>query len=74
VGAAPLERHSYRRLPELWNQYETSFGTVYRKQVFAPAPGSRLCNVHVREHGGLNVRYALLFRDYLTADSAAAGA
>ena len=28
----------------------------------------------MREHGGLNVRYALLFRDYLTADPAAAGA
>lgn len=31
-------------------------------------------HVHVREHGRLNQRYALLFRDYLRADSAAAGA
>jgi GrpB-like predicted nucleotidyltransferase (UPF0157 family) len=29
-------------------------------------------NVHVREHGRLNQRYALLFRDYLRADRAAA--
>ncbi len=72
--AAVLGRHGYRRRLEPWNQQETSFGTVCRKQVFAPAPGSRPCNVHVREHGGPNVRYALLFRDYLTADPAAAGA
>ncbi len=31
-------------------------------------------HVHVREQGRLNQRYALLFRDYLRADSAAAGA
>ncbi len=31
-------------------------------------------NVHVREEGRLNQRYALLFRDYLRADTTAAGA
>lgn len=31
-------------------------------------------HVHVREAGRLNQRYALLFRDYLRADHAAAGA
>ena len=31
-------------------------------------------NVHVREEGRLNQRYALLFRDYLRADMTAAGA
>ena len=72
--AAVLERHGYRRRLEPWNQQETSFGTVCPKQAFAPAPRSRSCNVHVREHGGPNVRYALLFRDYLTADPAAARA
>lgn len=72
--AAVLERQGYRRRLEPWNQQEVSFGTPCRKQVFAPAAGDRPCNIHVREHGGPNVRYALLFRDYLTADSRAAGA
>jgi GrpB-like predicted nucleotidyltransferase (UPF0157 family) len=73
-AAAVLEREGYRRRPEPWNQQEISFGTACRKQVFAPAVGGRPCNIHVRERGGPNVRYALLFRDYLTADSGAAGA
>jgi GrpB-like predicted nucleotidyltransferase (UPF0157 family) len=72
--AAVLENHGYRRRPEPWNQQESSFGATYRKQVFAPAPGGRACNIHVRQLGGLNVRYALLFRDYLTADADAARA
>ena len=72
--AAVLERHGCRRRPEPWNQQEVSFGTTCRKQVFAPPPGGRACNIHVREHGAPNVRYALLFRDYLTADAEAARA
>lgn len=70
--ATALERHGYRRRPEPWNQQENSFGVTCRKQVFAPAPGGRPCNIHVRQQGGLNVRYALLFRDYLAADADAA--
>jgi dephospho-CoA kinase len=72
--ADALERHGYRRRPEPWNQQETSYGIVCRKQVFAPPAGARSCNIHVRVHGGRNVRYALLFRDYLTADDQAANA
>ena len=70
--AAVLERHGYRRRTEPWNQQETSFGTVCRKQVLGPPAGGRPCNIHVRQRGGMNVRYALLFRDYLTADAQAA--
>jgi GrpB-like predicted nucleotidyltransferase (UPF0157 family) len=33
--------------------------------------GARPVNVHVRVSGGLNVRYALLFRDFLRADESA---
>jgi GrpB-like predicted nucleotidyltransferase (UPF0157 family) len=36
--------------------------------VFAPPVDERSCNVHVREDGGGNARYALLFRDFLRAD------
>ena len=46
-------------------------GVSHPKLVFAPAVGSRPVNVHVRVSGGRNVRYALLFRDFLRADAAA---
>ncbi len=69
-----LSSRGYRRRPEPWNQEEISFGVTYRKQVFAPPVGARSCNLHVREQGGHNVRYALLFRDFLRADAPAAEA
>lgn len=72
--ATALGRHRYRRRPEPWNQEEISYGVAYRKLVFAPPVGARACNIHVREYGGQNVRYALLFRDYLRADAEAAAA
>lgn len=70
--ASVLEARRFRRRPEPWNQQETSYGIPYPKQVFAPAAGARPCNIHVRQHGGRNVRYALVFRDYLRADAHAA--
>jgi dephospho-CoA kinase len=74
VAGERLVAAGYRRRPEPWNQQETSYGVACRKQVFAPAVGGRRCNVHVRQAGGPNVRYALLFRDYLRADPEAADA
>ena len=61
----------FRRRPEPWNRVEVSGGVACRKLVFAPPPGHRLCNVHFREQGGRNARFALLFRDYLRADETA---
>jgi GrpB-like predicted nucleotidyltransferase (UPF0157 family) len=61
----------FRCRPEPWNREEVSGGKRYRKLVFAPPAGARRCNVHCRESGGANARYALLFRDYLRADQAA---
>jgi GrpB-like predicted nucleotidyltransferase (UPF0157 family) len=72
--ASVLDARGFRRRPEPWNQQETSCGITYRKQVFGPAAGARSCNIHVRQQGGQNVRYALLFRDYLRADPRAADA
>ncbi|GAA2665681.1 hypothetical protein GCM10010400_27490 [Streptomyces aculeolatus] len=78
--AAPLDEElhtallgaaGYRRRPEPWNRTEVSGGRECRKLVFAPPVGARRCNVHVREAGGPNARFALLFRDYLRADGAA---
>jgi GrpB-like predicted nucleotidyltransferase (UPF0157 family) len=61
----------FRCRPEPWNRTEVSAGREYRKLVFAPPAAARSCNVHVREGGGGNARYALLFRDYLRADDGA---
>ncbi|MEU4192276.1 GrpB family protein [Kribbella sp. NPDC026611] len=57
----------FRCRPEPWNREETSNGHRSPKLVFAPPPGERATNVHLRRHGAPNARYALLFRDYLRA-------
>jgi GrpB-like predicted nucleotidyltransferase (UPF0157 family) len=64
-----LAAHGFRVRPEPWNRQEVTGGTTHRKLVFAGPFGSRLVNVHVRIAGGRNVRYALLFRDFLRADA-----
>ncbi|MCX5054568.1 MULTISPECIES: GrpB family protein [unclassified Streptomyces] len=61
----------FRCRPEPWNRTEISGGQECRKLVFAPPVGARRCNVHLREEGGANARFALLFRDYLRANEAA---
>jgi GrpB-like predicted nucleotidyltransferase (UPF0157 family) len=66
-----LASAGFRCRPEPWNRVEVSSGQECRKLVFAPPVGRRSCNVHVRIGTGPNVRYALLFRDYLRADDAA---
>ena len=42
--------------------------SAWDKRVFRPPAGTRPGNVHVRITGRPNERYALLFRDFLTAD------
>lgn len=66
--AAHFDAIGFRRRPEAWNRSEISAGQEHRKLVFAPPAGARSGNVHVRESGGANARYALLFRDFLRAD------
>lgn len=46
----------------------------WRKLMFRPPAEQRRTNLHVRQAGRANQRYALLFRDYLRADPAAAAA
>lgn len=70
--ARTLKSAGYRRRPESWNSEEISYAVTHQKLVFAPAVGGRSCNIHVRKHGGTNVRYALLFRDYLSENPRAA--
>lgn len=59
----------YRRRPEAWNAVEEVAGHSWPKQVYAPAPGSRPVNIHIRNHDAGNTRHALLFRDYLRSNS-----
>ncbi len=65
---APL---GFRLRPESWNRLETIAGAEFPKLVFAPPPGARRANVHVRLATAPTARYALLFRDYLRANAAA---
>jgi predicted RNase H-like nuclease/GrpB-like predicted nucleotidyltransferase (UPF0157 family) len=72
--ASAMSARGFRLRPEPWNRDEVTDGVSHPKLVFAPAVGSRSVNVHVRVSGGRNVRnvrYALLFRDFLRADAAA---
>ena len=66
-----MSDRGFRQRPEPWNRDEVTDGVSHPKLVFAPAVGSRPVNVHVRVSGARNVRYALLFRDFLRADAAA---
>lgn len=61
----------FRRRPEPWNRIDVIDGRKFPKVVYAPAPGARLVNVHVRVEGSGAARYALLFRDFLRADAEA---
>jgi dephospho-CoA kinase len=61
----------FRARPEPWNRHESIGGSELPKLVFAPPPGGRPANVHVRVATAPTMRYALLFRDYLRADGAA---
>lgn len=66
-----LARMGFRVRPEPWNRHERSGEDELPKLVFAPPPGGRPANVHVRTATAPTTRYALLFRDYLRADAAA---
>jgi GrpB-like predicted nucleotidyltransferase (UPF0157 family) len=46
----------------------------WRKLFFRAPEGQRRTNLHVRQAGRANQRYALLFRDYLRADPGVTGA
>jgi GrpB-like predicted nucleotidyltransferase (UPF0157 family) len=52
----------------------TGSADEWRKLYFVEAQGDRRANVHVRQAGRLNERYALLFRDYLRAHTPSADA
>lgn len=69
-----LASQRFRLRREPWNRMECLHGEECRKLVFAPPPGARRSNIHVRQTGGPNVRFALLFRDYLRADNVARSA
>lgn len=63
-----LHAEGFRERPEHWNHEETLDAATYPKRVFAPPPGGRSVNIHIREVGSRTARYSLLFRDYLRED------
>lgn len=66
-----MEKIGFRCRPESWNRVEISGGEECQKLVFAPPAKARACNVHVRRSVDPNVRYALLFRDFLRSNDRA---
>jgi len=63
-----LAEGGYRLRPEPWNHEDVTWGVRYPKLVYAPQAGARSRNVHVRLLGQPNIRCALLFREYLSAN------
>ncbi len=59
----------FREREESWNYIETLGEASHPKRVFAPPPGARSVNIHIREVGSPTAQYSLLFRDYLRADA-----
>ncbi|TWE10268.1 GrpB family protein [Rudaeicoccus suwonensis] len=68
AGSA-LEAAGFRRRPEPWNVEEPAEGRLWPKMVFAPRVGARAVNIHVRPVDAPTTRRALLFRDFLSADT-----
>jgi dephospho-CoA kinase len=66
---AAFARLEFRRRPEPWNQVDVIGEREFPKAVYAPPPGARAVNVHVRVDGSGSARYALLFRDFLCSDA-----
>jgi GrpB-like predicted nucleotidyltransferase (UPF0157 family) len=75
--ARALEATGYRWLPDITSDHVPVGGAAdpreWRKAFFQPPPQRRPANVHVREIGRANWRYAILFRDFLRATPTAAG-
>ncbi len=61
----------FRCRPESWNRVDVYAGQTHPRLVFAPPPGGRSCNIHVRPVGAPNARHMLLFRDFLRANETA---
>ena len=56
---------------ESWNRIDITPAGKWPKLVFAPPPGERASNVHVREAGSVAARRNLLFREFLRANDTA---
>lgn len=64
---SPGDHELRDHVPDSWD----GDPSAWDKRVFRPPAGTRPGNVHVRITGRPNERYALLFRDFLTADRGA---
>ncbi len=70
LGFEQLEENNYDHRPPGWEGADSD----WEKLFFRPPAGQRRCHIHVRKAGSPNQRYPLLFRDYLKAHPATAGA
>jgi GrpB-like predicted nucleotidyltransferase (UPF0157 family) len=64
-----FESLGFRKRHEPWNQADSIGGVSFPKAVYAPPPRARAANIHVRPTNSSAARHALLFRDYLRADT-----
>jgi GrpB-like predicted nucleotidyltransferase (UPF0157 family) len=76
VAAACAAAGHYRLRPDIRQDHQpsgdTQAPTQWEKRYFREPEGGRRTHIHVRVAGRANQRYALLFRDFLRADHAAA--
>jgi GrpB-like predicted nucleotidyltransferase (UPF0157 family) len=76
--AAALAPLGYTRIPTIDRDHappgHQDAPEEWAKQIYRPPAGQRPTNLHVRQAGRANQRYALLFRDYLRADAPARAA
>jgi GrpB-like predicted nucleotidyltransferase (UPF0157 family) len=73
--AAALAPLGYTRIPTIDRDHQppghTDPPADWAKQIYRPPAGQRPTNLHIRQAGRANQRYALLFRDYLRVDAPA---
>ncbi len=77
VVEGALNRVGYQRIEHLRDHPPSGIESQpgdWTKWVFKLPPDQRPTNLHVRVHGRVNQRYALLFRDYLRAHPTTAAA
>ena len=70
LGYTPHDRIADDHVPPGRDDTPVEWSKLY----FYPPPGQRRTNLHVRQAGRANQRYALLFRDYLRATPTTAAA
>jgi GrpB-like predicted nucleotidyltransferase (UPF0157 family) len=64
-----MTQNNYQYRKDIQNDNFLGSSEGYRKRYFREPEGEKRIHIHVRQKGAMNQRYALLFRDYLCANS-----